>query len=530
MGNRHLWPVSAIVILLVFITAVSSWFYTQRRIGATSSYGVLPPAPNAGDPLAGIYSDFTVGEDFSSRLPLVIMDTENRRSPVSSVWSREFNRYVPIPGIDPYVQGNIRVINTGGVNTLSAMPEAQSRIVLKRRGSSSMVFEKAQYMVKLVTSSGDKNNISLLGMGAENEWILNGSMADKSMMRNYLAFRIASQFMPYTPDARYCEVLYYENGVYRYEGVYLLMENVKQGGNRVAITRSGVFDPFPSFIVRRDRYDDDGLNLDTWLTRNDYTEKYISLIYPSKFNVTENTVKYITDTISRIEECLYSDDPSVFLSYRRYIDADSFADYFIFNDFFSNYDAGEHSTYMYSDSGGKLRIGPVWDFDNAMDNYLQQPMAFNQTVFQKHLYFSRMVLDADFISRLERRYAELRRGPLNSQFIGETIDSIAAFLGPAVDREWARWGHIYLNKNSPVALSPYTDSEGDLLIRESDEYRVEIYRLKTALLRHGQEMLPAISSLENITVFHTDIAGYRDFFLVIIIAAFAAPLIYIARR
>ena len=66
---------------------------------------------------------------------------------------------------------------------------------------------------------------------------------------------------------------------------------------------------------------------------------------------------------------LYSQDEALFKTYDRYIDVDSFVDYFLLNEFFGNYDAGNHSTYMYKESGGKLHIGPVWDFDQAMNNY-----------------------------------------------------------------------------------------------------------------------------------------------------------------
>ena len=50
------------------------------------------------------------------------------------------------------------------------------------------------------------------------------------------------------------------------------------------------------------------------------------------------------------------------------LDMDSFVDFFIINEFFASYDAGQHSTYMYKSAEGKLTMGPYWDFDGAMDN------------------------------------------------------------------------------------------------------------------------------------------------------------------
>jgi hypothetical protein len=369
-------------------------------------------------------------------------------------------------------------------------------------------------------------------MGVESEWVLNGSMADKSMVRNYLAYRTASQFMPFTPDSGYCEVLRREGGQYYYDGVYLLIESVKHGPNRIDIPKSSASAPFPSYIVRRDRYDENANTLDTWLTRNGITNKYISLIYPSRAHAGKKVIQYAAADISKIEEILYSENTSVFSSYHRTIDVDSFVDYFLFNEFFGSYDAGAHSTYMYKLPGGKLKIGPVWDLDNALDNYIAEPLNVQVTAFQQHLYFNRLILDADFLSRLEKRYAQLRRegGPLNDEVIYKTLDSVTAHLGPAIDREWYRWGFIYSNPPEDINHLDYVTEDGTVLVRETKEYQQEIYRLKTSLLQHGKAIGPYLRVLEDSTVYNTNFGGSRDLFLAATLMVFAIPLLYVSRR
>ena len=91
----------------------------------------------------------------------------------------------------------------GGENKLGDLPAVTSNIQIKRRGNSSMMYEKAQWLMKLQTESGQDNDLDLLGMGSEHEWILNGSMWDKSMMRNYLGFWLAAQTTLLVPDSRF---------------------------------------------------------------------------------------------------------------------------------------------------------------------------------------------------------------------------------------------------------------------------------------------------------------------------------------
>ena len=47
---------------------------------------------------------------------------------------------------------------------------------------------------------------------------------------------------------------------------------------------------------------------------------------------------------------------------------DNWVDYFIINEFAMNYDAGNLSTYVYKELGGKLQLA-AWDFNNGFDNY-----------------------------------------------------------------------------------------------------------------------------------------------------------------
>lgn len=525
MRNERKTAIVGIAVLLTAVVGLSLLGALAKRQTESGAYDLpLTPAPLAEDAMQGISSeDWTVDESFSSNLPLVILDTGDERPPISMEQEKD-GTFRPIPGVEPYRSGTLRVIDTGDVNTLHDKASYVSDVRLKRRGNSSMLYEKAQYLVKLVTESGQDNELDLMGMGAESEWVLNGSMADKSMMRNYLSYRMASAFMPYTPDSRYCEVLYYENGQYHYEGVYLLIESIKQGPERVDISEAKSSDQFPSYIVRRDRAAEDEIILDTWATAGPSKEARLGLIYPTQKNATPEAIEYVTEDLSRIEKVLYSDDPEVFATYSRYIDVDSFVDYFLFNEFFGSYDAGKNSTYMYKELGGKLHMGPVWDLDGALDNYVAEPLEWEVTAFQTQPWFDRLSMDDNFLDKLERRYAELRRGPLSDKALYETVDGIAAYLGPAVEREWTRWGHIYTTFNR------YSMQSDGGLVRNTSEFRQEVYRIKTSISRHAEAIGPYLDVLEKSAEMNTDASLYTPLALLLAILVFAVPAYYASRK
>lgn len=519
-----------IIAFCILITCMATIIINKNNeIECLDSYeGKLTAAVTEQDPLRFIHSDFSVGADFTSHMPLVVIDTRGIEPPISTYEDYEQERFIQIEGVEPYVDGTIEIIAGDGYNQLSDKPQVTSQIRIKRRGNSSMLYNKPQYTVKLVTQTGQDRDISILDMGADDEWILNGSMADKSMMRNYLAYDVSSQILPYTPDNQYCEVIIKNGETYTYQGVYLLGESIKQGEDRVAISNYKKNDVFNSYLVRRDRFDENDIMLDTYATRNELSSGYLGLLYPSKYKVTEETISYIENDISSIEQILYSDDFSVFSTYPDYIDVDSFVDYFIINEFFGSYDAGNYSTYMYKDVGGKLCMGPVWDYDGTMDNYRKEPLEVGVTAFQIKPWFDRLMLDESFVKKVENRYADLRRDVLSEKNISDTIDEIAAYIGPAQEREWYRWSEEYTVDNK-YSLEPYEDEDGDILYRDAKEYEQEIYRLKTALRKHGNAIAGYLKVLELSTVYETDWSSRMNLALLLIMVVFCISALYANR-
>src|SRR5688572_18956245 len=95
----------------------------------------------------------------------------------------------------PRVLGTMKIIYSGegqrnyvSDQNNSTVLNYSGRIEIEIRGSSSQALPKKQYsLTTLLADNTSNNNVSLLGMPKENDWVLNGLAFDASLMRDYLS-------------------------------------------------------------------------------------------------------------------------------------------------------------------------------------------------------------------------------------------------------------------------------------------------------------------------------------------------------
>ncbi len=446
-------------------------------------------AANA-DPAVGAVSiptDGMVDESFVTHLPLVIIDTFGEEIINYKYWNFEYNSFVYPENIDPYVDITLSVIDSPEyVNTpLTAVSmETNARIKVRGNSSASTGLLKRQYLIKLKTEDGEKSPLSVLGMEASDTWVLNGTTRDKSYLRNYISFNTAGELDPFTPDMRFCEVLLRRDDGYEYLGLYGMYEKVEQGEGRVDITP--VSNPIGlddySYIVQRDRKDPGGLSMDTYSNELHNSESWINLEYPSPENVPQEYWEYIQQDIQKVEDALYAEDKNTFLGYRNLLDVDSFVDYFLLNEYFASYDAGMHSTFLYKNADGKIAVGPVWDFDNAMDNYQPILLDVETMPFLLSPWFEALVRDPGFNSRLVARYRELREGILSNEVICGKLQAAEEFIHYPALRDSSRWA-----EQTSVNLPALKETNTELLVaREQESPEKEMERVENTLILHAK--------------------------------------------
>lgn len=521
------------ILLLYGLTVLRRETNPLERENQEGVYQTLPADTQTEDPLLYISDDFTVEEGFHTNLPIVILSIEGE---ITQYKSFENSTEVVDESVEPYTSGTIRILDSGnGYNCLMDKPMYSSDMKIKKRGHTSFSYDKPQYLMKMVQADGLENKTEILGMGEGDSWILNGSMADKSMLRNYLSYRIASEIggSAMAPDSRYCEVILEKDGRYEYQGVYLLMETVDRGINRVNIDSYNEKNAYTGYIVRRDRYTNFDVMLDTYGRLNGFSPEWIGVKYPAAVRLTDQTKRFIEQDFSKIEQVIYSTDESVFKAYDKYIDIDSFVDYFLINEFFGNYDAGEHSTYMYKNSGERLHIGPVWDFDQAMNNYFQEEMDPYTLAFQTKPWFAQLSKDERFLDCLKERYAVLRKDVLSENHIFAVMDETVAYLRSARQREWYRWEADYMDGSFTNPHNYYLQDyvkDNVTVSRFNDQYEQELYTIRTYLHKHGNVIQIELTKLYDLAEYNTSLKNENELFLLIIMMLFLVPSILINRK
>ena len=174
---------------------------------------------------------------FSTTLPVIYMNTMGQQIlKENAIW------------------GNIALLDGNGEEqSVFSVPNSIYRATIKYRGASSYSkFDKKQYRIKFYKNKKDSaKKVSLAGMGANSEWILNGPYLDKTLIRNKLVYDLARELNGWAPDTRFVEL--FVDG--EYQGVYLAVEPVTNGESRLRLSEFGLLSGETAYVVNRDRID-----------------------------------------------------------------------------------------------------------------------------------------------------------------------------------------------------------------------------------------------------------------------------------
>lgn len=411
------------------------------------------------------------GQGFSTHLPLIEIDTDRQNIPGGRV-----HRINGIPVVIDNLPSIISYVNIwhtkGEIHSLNKEPDDRLRVLLRYRGNSSRLFDKKSFKFHFIDDVGNKKDVSLAGMSSNDEWNLHGPFLDRTLIRNYLGYNISGEIMEYAPNVRYCELIL--NG--EYQGIYLIVEDIDQGIGRIPIEKNDKRSKKTSYIVAWDRENKAKRKLNNF---SYYTHQAglsaLDIKSPSKAQLTPEQEEYIRSDISHIEKTLYSYDLG---KYDDYLDKNSFAEYFIINEFFRNADAGKFSTYLYKDLRQKMKLC-VWDFNNCCDNYAE--LAYDAAGFtmQDTPWFSMLIKDRDFVDLVVNKYHLLRKTTLSTSYLLNYIDETRDFLGPSIERNNAKWGYVFLMEKPDKLnyLLPYT--------RNMRSYDESVKQLKTFIIQRG---------------------------------------------
>ena len=358
----------------------------------------------------------------------------------------------------------------GQLNQLSASPTITTVAGVEFRGSTSQAdfyflpgYVKKPYGIELWTDSTGVNakRMSLIQMPEESDWVLNASYNDRSFMRDFMAHQIAGRLGLLHSETKFVELVI--NNEYR--GVYMLMEKIKQGKNRVPIsdlypTENAGDDVTGGYLLKIDKTS--GSPSTTW--KSNYTSGIsatqkceFQIEYPKFGIITQQQINYIRNYINNWEQKLMTEDmndPKA--SFRDFMDMPSFVNYFILNEVTRNVDGYRLSSYLYKDKeslGGKIKMGPAWDFNIAFgnadylngwktDGFVYKAMetdAGSKDYWQVPFWWNKLIQDASFRKALASRWKAVRSSFLNTNTLYASIDSAQVVLKDPLTRNFQKY-------------------------------------------------------------------------------------------
>lgn len=408
------------------------------------------------------FTVFVRGQSFTdSNLPIIIINTDNGARIVD----------------DPRVLASMKIIfrGEGERNYLSDQNNPlylnyDGRIDIEIRGSSSQDREKKQYGFSTkMADNFSNNNVSLLGMPEENDWILNGMVFDPALMRDYLCYNLSRQIGEYASRTAYCELII--NGSYR--GLYLLQEKIKADDNRVDIVKIDANDNLVprvtgGYITKADKTT--GGDPVAWKMVNTIgaSVDYIHEL-PKPENVTPQQNIYIQSQFTKLDESAAINNTSLVNGYPSVIDIPSFIDHMIVSELSSNADSYQYSTFFHKDRNGKLRAGPLWDNDLTFGNDLffwgydrskTNVWQFSNGDNEGSAFWKRLFNDSRFKCQLSKRWNELTGPgqPLNPVLLELFIDQTVTYITESVARDNALWGTTGDHQQRVAAIKYFLSS------------------------------------------------------------------------
>lgn len=312
-----------------------------------------------------------------SDLPIIIVNTENN---------------APILNKTDYVTATFRMTNADTDNTIE-LP-----IGIRLRGNHTSKLPKKPYRIKF------DSKISLFGREQNKSWVLLADYCDLSHIKNYTAYTLAGKLggMDFAPLARHVNL--YLNG--KLNGLYLLSDQVDENEGRTDVKVKSLPAVDVPFLVEIDIYaPSEGIEGVDYFKIGD---KNFAIKYPEAADRdNEAQFTYVETYVKNADTAIRSHS-----GYEDLIDIDSFIDFYLVQELMGQLEINGNSIYMSKAVDGKLKMGPVWDFDGSAGgwNHLFEDDDYigNYTIwFSFDNWFFALLDDPEFVNNLYSRWMAL---------------------------------------------------------------------------------------------------------------------------
>jgi len=154
--------------------------------------------------------------------------------------------------------------------------------------------------------------------------------------------------------------------------------------------------------------------------------------------------------------------------YRRYIETETFIDFFLLQELSKNIDAFKRSSYLTKDrdsKGGKLKAGPHWDYNSAWNLHYcgfdtvsgwTYPMTcwINQS-YKVPFWWSKLLQDTTYANEMKCRWLYHRSNALDTAVIFHVIDSVANYIKLVSSRHFTEFNFAANFQNQVDSLKDW---------------------------------------------------------------------------
>ena len=366
--------------------------------------------------------------DFSSERILVVHSGEQTKeytvtvsayTGLPTLWAETTGR--SLKEANYYYKATFSLVDNAGYGGKGSLPETAGRMMAL--GSLRYYTKQSDWSGKTEWGKNDyritfSSAVSLLDMPSHKDWELNPNVYDITMLHNQTAFFMSQMSkLDYTPRFRYVDLMF--NG--RYYGTYMLGEYLSVGSTRVNVGDDG--------FIMSIGYLTSGSSFKT-----DYLEQPVSVLYPTSQSAL--IVNYIADVVREAEGVLFSSrfaDESY--GWRKYMDENSFVDWYLINEIAKNQSgAFKSSCIMNYRRGGKLKMGPVWDFEKAFGD--AGSTGSSGFVIKDVSWYKRLFKDPAFVTKVKERFDYYYN---HQEDILKSINENAQYLKYAIQEDNTKW-------------------------------------------------------------------------------------------
>lgn len=322
---------------------------------------------------------------------------------------------------------------------------------IKIRGNTTAGAPKKPWNIKFSSKK------SVLGMDKGKKWCLLANSFDKSLMRNYLSYNMGLENgVTYTSQSRFVEV--YINGIFN--GNYLMTEPVEAKKERVDIDAYNA--------------ESDDILLELGTRNEQGVDHFTTSVLATTFDVNDPekgddlTDEQVNVKINRVRQYLNNFETALrqkdYNEILKYMDEDTFVDFYIVNELFKNVDFNFSSTRFYI-KDGKIYAGPLWDFDLSSGNckssyygaYYVDGVSYKGYYCQDMSWYNRLLKIDSFVNKLKKRYTDL-------QYVIQSMYRVDSTEKLSINRLVTDYGNSfmrnYLNKNQLGAGWELTNDDG----------------------------------------------------------------------